>query len=54
MPNTNLEEAIETAWTERDNISPNTVGQTRNAIEDTLNALDSGSLRVAERQENGD
>ena len=53
MPNTNLEEAIETAWTERDNISPNTVGQTRNAIEDTLNALDSGSLRVAERQENG-
>ena len=54
MPNTNLEEAIETAWTERDHISPNTVGQTRNAIEDTLNALDSGSLRVAERQENGD
>ena len=54
MPNTNLEEAIETAWTERDNISPNTVGQTRNAIEDTLNALDSGFLRVAERQENSD
>jgi 2,3,4,5-tetrahydropyridine-2-carboxylate N-succinyltransferase len=54
MSNTKLEEAIETAWTERDNISPNTVGQTRNAIEDTLNALDSGSLRVAERQGTGD
>ncbi|WP_300314463.1 2,3,4,5-tetrahydropyridine-2,6-dicarboxylate N-succinyltransferase, partial [uncultured Psychrobacter sp.] len=29
-------------------------GETREAIEDTLNALDSGELRVAERRDNGD
>ena len=46
MSNTELEEAIETAWIDRDSISPNTKGDTRDAIEQTLNALDSGSLRA--------
>ncbi|MDB4229526.1 2,3,4,5-tetrahydropyridine-2,6-dicarboxylate N-succinyltransferase [Paracoccaceae bacterium] len=54
MSNNQLEEAIETAWNDRDNISPDTSGQTRTAIEETLNALDAGSLRVAERQPTGE
>ena len=54
MSNAQLEAAIEAAWDTRDQISPTTKGETREAIEDTLTALDSGKLRVAERQENGD
>ena len=46
-----LEIAIETAWDDRDNITVATSGEIRDAIEDTLNALDSGNLRVAERQD---
>ena len=48
-----LEAAIETAWDARDKITPATKGEAREAIEDTLTALDSGALRVAERQEDG-
>ncbi len=54
MSNAQLETAIEAAWDARDEITPSTTGETREAIEDTLNALDSGSLRVAERQDSGD
>jgi len=54
MSNAQLEAAIEAAWETRDQITPATGGETREAIEETLNALDSGRLRVAERQENGD
>ncbi|MCF6444747.1 2,3,4,5-tetrahydropyridine-2,6-dicarboxylate N-succinyltransferase [Nereida sp. MMG025] len=54
MSNAHLETAIEAAWDARDTITPSTTGETREAIEDTLNALDSGKLRVAERRENGD
>ncbi len=54
MSNAQLETAIESAWELRDRITPATVGETREAIEETLDALDSGSLRVAERKENGD
>ncbi len=53
MNHTELEDAIESAWESRDEISPSTQGETRYAIENTLNALDNGELRVAERQENG-
>ncbi len=54
-PNTrDLEAAIEAAWDARDTITPETGGKTRRAIEATLDALDSGALRVAERQDNGD
>lgn len=53
MSNAALETAIETAWEVRDQITPATMGETREAIEDTLNALDSGSLRVAEREDDG-
>ncbi len=53
MSNAQLEHAIEAAWEARDSISPATTGEAREAIEDTLNALDSGKLRVAEPRENG-
>jgi 2,3,4,5-tetrahydropyridine-2-carboxylate N-succinyltransferase len=43
MSNAQLETAIEAAWDARDTITPATTGETREAIEDTLNALDSGS-----------
>ena len=53
MSNTALETAIETAWEARDSISPATRGEMREAIEDTLAALDKGTLRVAERRADG-
>jgi 2,3,4,5-tetrahydropyridine-2-carboxylate N-succinyltransferase len=53
VSNAQLEAAIEAAWDNRDSITPATTGETREAIEDTLNALDSGSLRVAERGDDG-
>ena len=53
MSNSQLEIAIESAWGARDQITTETTGEQRDAIEDTLNALDSGQLRVAERQEDG-
>ena len=48
-----LEAAIEAAWESRDTITPATRGEARDAIEATLTALDSGTLRVAERQADG-
>lgn len=54
MSNARLEAAIEAAWEEREKINRDTVGKSRDAIEETLDALDSGSLRVAERRQNGD
>jgi 2,3,4,5-tetrahydropyridine-2,6-dicarboxylate N-succinyltransferase len=54
MSNAQLETAIEAAWEARDDITPATTGETRDAIEETLDALDGGTLRVAEKMENGD
>lgn len=53
MSNAQLEAAIESAWDARDSVTPATTGETREAIEDTLAALDSGSLRVAVKQADG-
>ncbi|MCT8331749.1 2,3,4,5-tetrahydropyridine-2,6-dicarboxylate N-succinyltransferase [Albidovulum sediminis] len=53
MSNAQLEAAIESAWDARDTITPATTGSAREAIEETLNALDGGKLRVAERQADG-
>ncbi|RFP87035.1 2,3,4,5-tetrahydropyridine-2,6-dicarboxylate N-succinyltransferase [Rhodobacteraceae bacterium 63075] len=53
MSNAQLETAIEAAWENRDQITPSTGGETRGAIEETLEALDSGKLRVAERGQDG-
>jgi 2,3,4,5-tetrahydropyridine-2-carboxylate N-succinyltransferase len=49
MSDAALETAIEAAWEARDAITPATTGETREAIEATLEALDSGRLRVAEK-----
>jgi 2,3,4,5-tetrahydropyridine-2-carboxylate N-succinyltransferase len=54
MSNASLEAAIEAAWDTRDQVTPATGGETREAIEATLEALDSGALRVAERGEDGE
>ena len=52
MSNAILESEIEAAWNIRDTITPNTKGKVRDAIEKTLEALDKGELRVAEKTEN--
>ena len=54
MSNVQLETAIEAAWEVRDTITAATKGETRDAIENTLAALDGGTLRVAQRQDTGD
>jgi 2,3,4,5-tetrahydropyridine-2,6-dicarboxylate N-succinyltransferase len=54
MSNTALEAAIEAAWEARETITPATTGPARDAIEATLNALDTGALRVAEKRESGE
>ncbi|MBP8930584.1 MAG: 2,3,4,5-tetrahydropyridine-2,6-dicarboxylate N-succinyltransferase [Paracoccus sp.] len=50
MSNAALEAAIEAAWEIRDQITPATRGEAREAVESTLEALDKGALRVAEKQ----
>ena len=51
MSNAILESEIEAAWNIRDTITPSTKGKVRDAIEETLEALDKGELRVAEKTE---
>ncbi len=53
MPNDQLQATIETAWEARADVSPTTTGAVREAVDATLDALDSGSLRVAERGGDG-
>ena len=48
-----LEHAIEAAWEDRNAVTPQTTGATRDAVEATLAALDGGELRVAEPGEDG-
>ena len=47
-----LEKIINDAFEERDNINVSTAGGIRNAVDETLNKLDSGSLRVCEKINN--
>ena len=49
MDNTQLEKAVEAAWDARESINPTTKGEAREAVEAALEALDNGSLRVAEK-----
>lgn len=53
MSHAALEAAVEAAWEARDGISPATRGEARDAVEEVLEALDKGRLRVAERQADG-
>lgn len=48
-----MENIINNAWEEREGISPQTGGEIRDAVEETLAALDGGRVRVAERGDNG-
>lgn len=43
------QQIIDAAWDARDQLSPNTGGEVREAVEHTLAALDSGHIRVAEK-----
>jgi len=53
MSNATLEAAIEAAWEVRDTLTPHSKGEARDAIEATLEALDKGVLRVAEKKADG-
>lgn len=44
-----LEQAVEAAWTKRDEINVYTRGEIRDAVDQALEQLDSGRLRVAEK-----
>ena len=48
-----LQTAIDRAWEERTTISPETRGETREAVFEALDLLDAGKRRVAEPGENG-
>jgi 2,3,4,5-tetrahydropyridine-2-carboxylate N-succinyltransferase len=50
---TTLSATIERAFEERDGINTSTRGEVRDAVETSLNLLDSGKVRVAERGEDG-
>ena len=47
-----LERIINDAFEDRDNININTAGDIRKAVDETLNKLDSGNLRVCEKINN--
>ena len=54
MENKELENVIETLWQSRDEINEKTVGITKEAVEQTLNLLGNGTLRVAEKKASGE
>ena len=54
MENNELENVIETSWESRDEINEKTVGRTKEAVEQTLNLLGNGTLRVAEKKASGE
>ncbi|MFT5540246.1 MAG: 2,3,4,5-tetrahydropyridine-2-carboxylate N-succinyltransferase, partial [Alphaproteobacteria bacterium] len=49
MATQDLQTVIDEAWENRDNVSPDTEGAVRDAIEAALDALDTGALRVAQK-----
>lgn len=54
MTMTDLEQTIDAAWDDRDNVNFNTTGPVRDAVMDALDLLDSGKARVAEQRGVGD
>jgi 2,3,4,5-tetrahydropyridine-2-carboxylate N-succinyltransferase len=46
-----LQTIIDAAWEDRDRVSPGTTGEIRDAVEEALDGLDSGSYRVAEKRD---
>ncbi len=53
MTHEELSRTIDEAFEKRSELDLNTGGQTRDAVEEALELLDSGKARVAERRENG-
>jgi len=53
MPTQDLKAVIEAAWEDRDAITIETRGPVREAVNETIERLDSGTLRVAERADDG-
>lgn len=49
----NLQKVIENAWDNRDQINAETQGEIRGAVTDALLTLDSGQLRIAEKNDDG-
>ena len=49
-----LEPIINAAWEDRASLSPQTKGETRDAIRESILALDSGKMRVASPSESGE
>ncbi len=54
MSTASLEALITEAWDNRADLSPQSTGAHRDAIEEAILALDSGTLRVASKSGNGD
>jgi len=54
MSFSNLQSAVETAWDNRDGLSPSSKGEGVDAVRETIALLDSGTLRTAEKSGNGD
>ena len=54
MENKELENVIDTSWESRDEINGKTGGKTKEAVEQTLNLLGNGTLRVAEKKASGE
>ena len=50
---TDIEAIINAAWESREEITPETTGNQREAVEDALQLLDSGQVRVAEKTTKG-
>jgi len=53
MNTSSLQASIDAAWDKRDEIGPDTHGDVRDAIEHTLDQLDKGVFRVAEKTNDG-
>ena len=50
---TSLEQIIETAFENRDSVTLSTKGEIRDAVDTSLNLLDAGKVRVAEKLSDG-
>lgn len=50
-PDSSLSSIIENAWDNKDSISVATKGEARDAVEEALNLLDSGQMRIAQKED---
>ncbi len=53
MTEHSLQQPIETLWEQRDSLTSSTKGEARDAVEAALEALDNGSVRVADKGADG-